>query len=81
LFGNNAQGEPVGAPAPSFVSGRGPRMFTGGGPRGTVISTTSTVVVLAFFVLIFVLAPGARTVAHAFFYGRDMWQSFIGDPK
>jgi polar amino acid transport system permease protein len=56
-------------------------MFTGGGARGTVISTASTVVVLAIFVLIFVLAPGARTVGHAFFYGRDMWQSFIGDPR
>jgi len=56
-------------------------MFTGGGARGTVISTASTVGVLAIFVLIFVLAPGARTVAHAFFYGRDMWQSFIGDPR
>ena len=69
-----------GAPAASFTAGRGPRLFTGGGARGTVISTTSTVVVLAIFVLIFVLAPGARTVTHAFFDGRDMWQSFVGDP-
>jgi len=56
-------------------------MFAGGGARGTVISTASTVVVLAIFVLIFVLAPGARTVAHAFFYPHDMWQSFVGDPR
>lgn len=56
-------------------------MFTGGGARGTVISTTSTVVVLAIIAVVFVLAPGARTVAHAFFYPHDMWQSFIGDPK
>ncbi len=56
-------------------------MFTGGGARGTVISTASTLIVLTIFVLIFVLAPGARTVAHAFFYPHDMWQSFIGDPK
>jgi polar amino acid transport system permease protein len=56
-------------------------MFTGGGTRGTVISTASTVVVLAIIALIFVLAPGARTVAHAFFNPHDMWQSFIGDPK
>jgi polar amino acid transport system permease protein len=56
-------------------------MFTGGGARGTVISTASTAVVLTIFALIFVLAPGSRTVAHAFFYPHDMWQSFIGDPK
>jgi polar amino acid transport system permease protein len=67
--------------AGSFSSGRGPRLFTGGGARGTVISTVSTVVVLAIFVLIFVLAPGARTVAHAFFYPHDMWQSFVGNPR
>jgi polar amino acid transport system permease protein len=67
--------------AGSFSSGRGPRLFTGGGARGTVISTVSTIVVLTIFVLIFVLAPGARTVAHAFLYPRDMWESFIGNPK
>jgi polar amino acid transport system permease protein len=67
--------------AGSFSSGRGPRLFTGGGARGTVISTVSTVIVLAIIALIFVLAPGARSVAHAFFYPRDMWQSFIGDPR
>lgn len=56
-------------------------MFTGGGARGTVISTASTVAVLAIFLLVFVLAPGARTVAHAFFYPHGMWQSFVGDPR
>jgi polar amino acid transport system permease protein len=56
-------------------------MFTGGGARGTVISTASTVAVLAIIAAIFVLAPGARTVAHAFFFPHDMWQSFVGDPK
>ena len=86
-----AADDPTGAPggsfaagsfaAGSFSSGRGPKLFTGGGARGTVISTVSTVVVLTIFVLIFVLAPGARTVAHAFFSPHDMWQSFIGDPK
>jgi polar amino acid transport system permease protein len=64
----------------TFATGRGPRLFTGGGRRGTVISTASTIVVLAVIAAIFVFAPGARTVAHAFFYPRDMWQSFIGDP-
>ncbi len=81
LTGYDAQGEPVGAPPGSFTTGRGPRLFTGGGARGTAISTGSTVVVLAIIAGIFVLAPGARTVAHAFFYPHDMWQSFIGDPK
>jgi polar amino acid transport system permease protein len=63
-----------------FATGRGPRLFTGGGRRGTVISTVSTIVVVAIIVSTFVFAPGARTVAHAFFYPHDMWQSFIGDP-
>ena len=81
MTGYDAQGEPVGAPPGSFTTGRGPRLFTGGGARGTAISTVSTVVVLVIIAAVFVLAPGARTVAHAFFYPRDMWQSFIGDPK
>jgi polar amino acid transport system permease protein len=67
--------------AGSFSSGRGPRLFTGGGRRGTAISTVSTVVVIAIIALVFVLAPGARTVAHAFFYPKDAWQAFIGDPR
>ena len=68
-------------PAGSFATGRGPRLFTGGGRRGTVVSSISTIAVLAIVALIFLLAPGARTVGHAFFYPRDMWQSFIGNPK
>jgi polar amino acid transport system permease protein len=67
--------------AGSFSSGRGPRLFTGGGRRGTVVSTLSTVVVLAIIAAIFAFSPGARTVAHAFFYPKDAWQAFIGDPK
>ncbi len=67
--------------APSFATGRGPRLFTGGGRRGTVISSVSTVAVLAILAAIFLLAPGARTVGHAFFYPRDMWQAFIGNPR
>jgi len=65
----------------SFSSGRGPRLFTGGGRRGSVISTISTVVVLAIFAAIFAFSPGARTVAHAFFYPKDAWQAFVGDPR
>ncbi|HET9896269.1 MAG TPA: amino acid ABC transporter permease [Streptosporangiaceae bacterium] len=70
-----------GSPVSSFATGRGPRLFTGGGRRGPIISGASTVAVLALIALIFLLAPGARTVAHAFFYPQDVWQSFIGDPK
>ncbi len=36
---------------------------------------------LAIIAGIFLAAPGARQVGHAFFYPRDMWQSFVGNPK
>src|SRR5689334_23584712 len=49
--------------------------------RGVVLSTTSTVVVLAVLVGIFLLAPGSAQVRHTFFNPTDMWQSFIGNPK
>ncbi len=68
--------------APVFGStGRGPRLFTGGGRRATVVSTVSTVVVLAALVAIFWRAPGSAQVRHTFFNPHDMWQSFIGNPK
>jgi polar amino acid transport system permease protein len=63
------------------ATGRGPRLFSGGGRRATALSTISTIVVLAAIAAVFALAPGARTVGHAFFDPRDMWQSFIGDPR
>ena len=46
-----------------------------------MVSSLSTVVVLAILAVIFLLAPGARTVEHAFFSPHNMWQSFIGNPK
>jgi polar amino acid transport system permease protein len=46
-----------------------------------VISTTSTLVVLAALVAIFLAAPGSAAVRHTFFDPHDMWQSFIGDPS
>jgi len=49
--------------------------------RGVVLSTTSTVVVLAVLVGIFLLAPGSAQVRHTFFNPTDMWRSFVGDPK
>jgi polar amino acid transport system permease protein len=71
-----------GQPANSFaVTGRGPRLLAGGGTKATVISSVSTIVVLGILVMIFLLAPGARAVEHAFFSPTDMWHSFIGNPK
>jgi polar amino acid transport system permease protein len=78
---DNLPNEPTGTPVGSFATGRGPRLFTGGGRRGAVISSLSTIVVLAVLAAIFLLASGARTVEHAFFNPQDMWQSFIGNPK
>jgi len=68
-------------PPGSFATGRGPRLFSGGGTRATVISSVSTVVMLGILLAIFLLAPGARAVEHAFFNPTDMWQSFIGNPR
>ncbi len=66
----------------SFAStGRGPRLLGGGGRGATAISTVSTLVVLGALVAIFLLAPGSAEVRHTFFDPRDMWQSFIGNPK
>ena len=63
------------------TTGRGPRLFTGGGRRATAISTVSTIVVIAALVAVFLLAPGSAEVRHTFFNPTDMWQSFIGNPK
>jgi hypothetical protein len=72
----------AGSPIPgSFArAGRGAKLL-GGGRSGTVISTVSTVVVLGVLAAIFLLAPGARAVEHAFFSPQHMWQSFIGNPQ
>ncbi len=63
------------------TTGRGPRLLAGGGRKATVISTASTLVVLAALVAVFLLAPGSAEVRHTFFNPTDMWQSFIGNPK
>jgi polar amino acid transport system permease protein len=64
-----------------FSTGRGPRLFSSGGTRATVVSSVSTVVVLGALGAAFLLAPGSREVRHTFFNPTDMWQSFIGNPK
>ncbi|HEX9066551.1 MAG TPA: amino acid ABC transporter permease [Streptosporangiaceae bacterium] len=69
-----------GQPAGFMATGRGPRLFSGGGTRATVVSTVSTIVVLGILLAIFLLAPGARAVEHAFFNPTDMWRSFVGNP-
>ena len=69
------------AGSPFSGTGRGPRLLSGGGRRATVVSTVSTLVVLAALAAAFLLAPGSAVVRHTFFDPRDMWQSFIGNPK
>ena len=67
-------------PSPgSFEGGRGSRLL--GGRSATVVSTASTLIVLGALAAVFLLAPGARAVEHAFFSPPHMWQSFIGNPK
>jgi len=46
-----------------------------------VLSTASTVVVLAVLLAVFLLAPGSAQVRHTFLNPADMWKAFVGDPK
>ncbi|MEP7025052.1 MAG: amino acid ABC transporter permease [Actinomycetota bacterium] len=72
----------AGSPPASFAAtGRGPRLLGGDGRRGAVISTASTLVVLAAIVVAFLLAPGSAVVRHTFFDPHDMWQAFVGSPR
>jgi polar amino acid transport system permease protein len=52
-----------------------------GGRRAVALSATSTIVVIAALVLLFLLAPGSANVRHTFFNPADMWRSFVGNPK
>jgi polar amino acid transport system permease protein len=63
------------------LSARRSRLLGSGDRRGLVLSTASTVVVLAALLAIFLLAPGSRQVRHTFFNPTDMWRAFVGDPK
>jgi polar amino acid transport system permease protein len=67
--------------APFGATGRGPRLLSSGGRKATVISTVSTLVVLAGLASVFWLAPGSAAFRHAFFSPQNMWHSFIGNPK
>jgi polar amino acid transport system permease protein len=80
-------GASAGAPAGTWQSpgsfgreGRGSRLL-GGARSGPAVSAVSTLVVLGALVAVFLLAPGARAVEHAFFSPRDMWRSFAGNPR
>ena len=65
---------------PDLLAG-GPGSWAAGTAAGLILSTASTVVVLAALLAIFLLAPGSSQVRHTFFNPADMWQSFVGDPK
>src|ERR1700678_1535357 len=68
------------APGLPDLSARRSRLL-GGDRRGLILSTTSTVVVLAVLLAIFLLAPGSREVRTTFFNPADMWRAFVGNPK
>ena len=63
------------------LSARRSRLLGPGDRRGLILSTASTVVVLAALLAIFLLAPGSAQVRHTFFNPADMWRSFVGNPK
>ncbi len=63
------------------LSARRSRLLGPSDRRGLLLSTASTVVVLAALAAIFLLAPGSRQVRHTFFNPTDMWRAFVGDPK
>ncbi len=72
---------PAWQPPGSFMAtGRGPRLL-GSGRGGSVVSTVSTLVVVAALAAVFLLAPGSAEVRHTFFDPHAMWESFIGNPK
>src|ERR1700723_25704 len=63
------------------LSARRSLLLGSGDRRGLVLSTASTVVVLAALLAIFLLAPGSRGVRHTFFNPPDMWRAFVGNPR
>jgi polar amino acid transport system permease protein len=63
------------------LSARRSRLLGDSSRRGIALSSTSTVVVLAVLVAIFLLAPGSAVVRHTFLNPTDMWRSFLGNPK
>ena len=66
-------------PASTDRSERRSRLLGGG--RGVVVSTTSTVLVIALLAFLVLLAPGSAEVRHTFFSLGDMRRALIGDPQ
>src|ERR1700759_5627641 len=69
------------APGLPDLSARRSRLLGSSDRRGLILSTASTVVVLAVLAAIFLLAPGSRQVRHTFFNPTDMWQALVGNPQ
>src|SRR5580693_2539690 len=67
------------APGLPDLSARRSRLLGTGDRRGLILSTTSTVVVLAVLAGIFLLAPGSRAVRTTFFNPTDMWRALVGE--
>jgi polar amino acid transport system permease protein len=65
---------------PSLAARRS-RLLGDSSRRGVMLSTASTVVVLAVLLAVFLLAPGSAQVRHTFLNPADMWKALIGDPK
>jgi polar amino acid transport system permease protein len=63
------------------LTARRSRLLGDSSRRGLVLSTASTVVVLAVLLAVFLLAPGSAQVRHTFLSPADMWKSFVGDPR
>jgi polar amino acid transport system permease protein len=63
------------------LTARRSRLLGDSSRRGVVLSTASTVVVLAVLLAVFLLAPGSAQVRHTFLSPADMWKALIGDPK
>ena len=63
------------------LSARRSRLLGDSSRRGIVLSTASTIVVLAVLLALFLLAPGSAQVRHTFLSPADMWKALVGDPK
>jgi polar amino acid transport system permease protein len=63
------------------LAARRSRLLGDSSRRGVVLSTASTVVVLAALLAVFLLAPGSAQVRHTFLSPADMWKALVGDPK
>jgi len=63
------------------LSARRSRLLGDSSRRGVVLSTASTIVVLAVLLALFLLAPGSAQVRHTFLSPADMWKALVGDPK